>query len=925
MVDVVVGRAAQDAPLLERDRELAAVTAVVDAAAAGRGGTVWIEGPAGIGKTRLVGAAREHARRRGVQVLTARAGELEREFAFGVVRGLFEPAVTAQPALLATGPARLAAPVVTLADDLPGPAAIGAERLHGLYWLTVGLTDRGPLLLVVDDAHWADRPSLSALTYLARRVEELPVGIVLATRSDLGDCGHVLRDEPGTVVLRPAPLSRTATADLVEAAVGPPTPAFLAACHEAADGNPLLLNALLAALREDGVAADDAGVDAVRHRAEAIMAMFVLPRLRHLPPAAAGLARAVALLGTDVELRRAAALAGLPTDDALAAADALVGADLLAPGRPLAFAHPLITEAVLAHMNAAERHRGHLQAARCLAAQAADPERVGAHLLAVEPLGDAWVVARLRAAAAAALAKGAPRTGVTYLRRALAEPPVPADRPALLVELGEAQLHAADGDGHATLRQAWELTSEPLAAARVALVISRASRGGGSYRPAEQIVVAAVRALGDEVRIGVAELETELALTWRIGTAPGLPSTARVEELAAIAAARGQDATSRLLQLAALDPLRRPDVDPDAAVAAARAAATLTTDAGAMHAAGTALVATDRLDDLLHAADAAVDSARDSGRLLDLGIASTLRAQARYLLGRLRQAEEDALVADRLALGLDPQVRRHTQAWLLLCLLERDELDEADRELADSRVPVTLGALQMARARLRLAQDRPDEALTDLEDCGRWLARRRMLHPNLLPWQAWSAVALLRQGRDEDAGARAAAALAEARRVDSPRAVGVALWASGLVGRSAELLAEAVAVLGRAPAPLERARALVDLGSALRRGNRRAEARPALEQALQCAHEAGAEALVAAARVELAAAGVHVRRPAVTGPDALTPTERRIAERAADGASNRDIALALFVTPKTVENHLGNAYRKLGVAGRTELRAALRC
>ena len=925
MVDVVVGRAAQDAPLLERDRELAAVTAVVDAAAAGRGGTVWIEGPAGIGKTRLVGAAREHARRRGVQVLTARAGELEREFAFGVVRGLFEPAVTAQPALLATGPARLAAPVVTLADDLPGPAAIGAERLHGLYWLTVGLTDRGPLLLVVDDAHWADRPSLSALTYLARRVEELPVGIVLATRSDLGDCGHVLRDEPRTVVLRPAPLSRTATADLVEAAVGPPTPAFLAACHEAADGNPLLLNALLAALREDGVAADDAGVDAVRHRAEAIMAMFVLPRLRHLPPAAAGLARAVALLGTDVELRQAAALAGLPTDDALAAADALVGADLLAPGRPLAFAHPLITEAVLAHMSAAERHRGHLQAARCLAAQAADPERVGAHLLAVEPLGDTWVVARLRAAAAAALAKGAPRTGVTYLRRALAEPPVPADRPALLVELGEAQLHAADGDGHATLRQAWELTSEPLAAARVALVISRASRGGGSYRPAEQIVVAAVRALGDADPDLVAELETELALTWRIGTAPGLPSTARVEELAAIAAARGQDATSRLLQLAALDPLRRPDVDPDAAVAAARAAATLTTDAGAMHAAGTALVATDRLDDLLHAADAAVDSARDSGRLLDLGIASTLRAQARYLLGRLRQAEEDALVADRLALGLDPQVRRHTQAWLLLCLLERDELDEADRELADSRVPVTLGALQMARARLRLAQDRPDEALTDLEDCGRWLARRRMLHPNLLPWQAWSAVALLRQGRDEDAGARAAAALAEARRFDSPRAVGVALWASGLVGRSAELLAEAVAVLGRAPAPLERARALVDLGSALRRGNRRAEARPALEQALQCAHEAGAEALVAAARVELAAAGVHVRRPAVTGPDALTPTERRIAERAADGASNRDIALALFVTPKTVENHLGNAYRKLGVAGRTELRAALRC
>jgi DNA-binding CsgD family transcriptional regulator len=923
MVNAVVGRAAQDAPLLERDHELAAVTAVVDAAAAGHGATVWIEGPAGIGKTRLVGAAREHARRRGVQVLTARGGELESEFAFGVVRGLFEPAVTAQPALLAAGPARLAAPVVTLADDPPGPVAIGVERLHGLYWLTVALTDGGPLLLVVDDAHWADRPSLSALTYLARRAEELPVGIVLAARSDLGDCGHVLRSEPGTVVLRPAPLSHAATADLVDAALGPATPAFLAACHEATDGNPLLLNALLAALREDGVAPDDAGVDAVRHRAEAIVAMFVLPRLRHLPAPAAALARAIALLGTDVELRQAAALAGLPPDEAMVAADGLVDAELLAPGRPLAFAHPLIAEAVLAHMSPAERHRGHLRAARYLAGQDADPEQVGAHLLAVEPLGDPWVVARLRAAAAAALVKAAPQACVTYLRRALAEPPAPADRPTLLIELGEAQLRAADGDGHRTLRKAWELTTDPRAAARVALAVSRASRGGGNYRSAEQIVIDAVQALGDADPDLVAELETELALTWRIGTAPGLPSIARVLELADIAAARGQDATSRLLRLAALDPLRHPETDPDAAIVAARAAATGSTDTGALHAAGSVLIATDRIHDLLPVTDAVIDSARHSGRLLDLGVASTLRAQARYMLGRVRQAEEDALVADRLAVGIDAQVRRHTQAWLLHCLVERDELDEAERELTDSAVPVTLAYVQMARARLRLAQDRPAEALADLEDCGRWLARRRMLHPSVLPWQAWSAVALQRMGRDEQSRATAAAALVEARRFGSARAEGVALWASGLVERSAGVLADAVAVLGRVPAPLERARAMVDLGAALRRTNRRAEARPILEEALQLAHGSGAEALVSAARVELAAAGVHVRRPAVTGPDALTPTERRIAERAAEGASNRDIAKALFVTPKTVENHLGNAYRKLGVAGRTELRAAL--
>ncbi|MGH3924984.1 MAG: ATP-binding protein, partial [Pseudonocardiaceae bacterium] len=196
MVQGVVWRAAEQAPLLERERELDTLTAAVDAAAGGRGGVVWIEGPAGIGKTSLLRATRELARRAGLQVLHARPGPLEREFAFGAVRGLFEPAVTAQPAVLATGPARLAAPVVTLVEP-SGRTAVTAERLHGLYWLTVGLSDEAPLLLALDDAHWADEPSLQALAYLARRVEELPVAILLATRSDLAADGlDTIRDDP---------------------------------------------------------------------------------------------------------------------------------------------------------------------------------------------------------------------------------------------------------------------------------------------------------------------------------------------------------------------------------------------------------------------------------------------------------------------------------------------------------------------------------------------------------------------------------------------------------------------------------------------------------------------------------------------------------------------------------------------------------
>ena len=161
-------------------------------------------------------------------MLWARAGALERDFAFGVVRTLFEPAVTERPDLISTGPARLAAPVVTLVEE-PATAVTGA-RLHGLYWLTVALADSGPLLLVVDDAHWADAPSLEALAYLARRVDELPVGIILAARSDVG-VGHgaILRDDPSTLLLHPGPLSGEACELLVRDVLGRPSTAFLAA------------------------------------------------------------------------------------------------------------------------------------------------------------------------------------------------------------------------------------------------------------------------------------------------------------------------------------------------------------------------------------------------------------------------------------------------------------------------------------------------------------------------------------------------------------------------------------------------------------------------------------------------------------------------------------------------------------------------
>ncbi|HSK61325.1 MAG TPA: AAA family ATPase, partial [Actinomycetospora sp.] len=288
-------RAAGDTAVLEREHELAALEAVLDAAAGGRGGLAWVEGPPGIGKTRLLAAARERAA--GRTVLTARGGPLERDFAFGVVRDLFEPLLVARGDELFTGAARLAAAALA-----PGRAPEGevdaAGTLHGVYWLVANLAEQGPVLLVVDDAHLADAASLRALAYVVRRVGELPVSIVLAAQPPDAELDpavvDALREAEATTVLRPGPLSASAVTALVHARCGHAPAPFVRACHEATGGNPLLVRALLAAVSEAGAAPDP---EAVAEHAPAVVARFVARRLRDAGPDAAAVADAVAVLG----------------------------------------------------------------------------------------------------------------------------------------------------------------------------------------------------------------------------------------------------------------------------------------------------------------------------------------------------------------------------------------------------------------------------------------------------------------------------------------------------------------------------------------------------------------------------------------------------------------------------------------------------
>jgi DNA-binding CsgD family transcriptional regulator/tetratricopeptide (TPR) repeat protein len=914
--------------LLEREAELGCVGALVDAVARGVGRVLFVEGPAGIGKTRLLDAAGRQARAAGLRPLCARASEVEREYAFGLVRALFEPALaTSGAAELLSGPARLAAPVIFLGEP-DGPAGI-AERLHGLYWLTANLAERDPLVLIVDDAHWADEPSLRALAYLAHRIADLPVGLVVAARPEAGDVASGLlaavQAEPVATVLRPGPLTRAGSDAVVRTRFAAPAPEFCAACHDACGGNPMLLLALLDALAE--VPPDDVGVAAVHERAPAIVATSVLPRLRRLPPASAAAARAVAVLGPDAELRHVAALAGLDHDKAAEAADALVAAGLLVAGRPLAFTHPLMAKVVADRMSPGERHHGHLGAARRLQAEGADPERVAGHLLATERLGDQWVVAALRAAAGRALRKGAPTTAVAYLHRALAEPPDHGVRADIRIELGTAQLEVTVRDGFATLTEALELAPDAAVRARVALVASRAARSASDFRTSGRFLTEVEDRLGeldDDLRY---QVEAEAVFVRWLDPARRAEMVARAHALEHRAAAGGAAGANVLLVLAfdaLLGGAPTADRAADMAVRAAGMARDLDEPAlGLVAAALNVLLALDRVAPARAALDRAVEVARHRGSLLQLGEATTMRAMLSHRLGMVADAEADARLADRIAReAAGPSARRWTVAWLVRCLIERGELAEAEDVLHGSTVRVNLSVLLEARGHLRAAQGRAEEALADFRAAGA-RAERQLDHPGLVPWRPAAAWVLRRLGRLGEARDLADEAVLLARRFAAPRALGLALRARGLVDDSVETLQEAVDVLATTPARLEHARATVDLGAALRRANCRSDARQRLEHGMHEAHACGAEALVARAREELIACGARPRRPATTGWDSLTPSERRIVQLARDGLSNREIAQALFVTTKTVETHLGAAYRKLGVARRTDLAAAL--
>jgi len=267
-------------------------------------------------------------------------------------------------------------------------------------------------------------------------------------------------------------------------------------------------------------------------------------------------------------------------------------------------------------------------------------------------------------------------------------------------------------------------------------------------------------------------------------------------------------------------------------------------------------------------------------------------------------------------------------SYLADVLTNRGELDEAEATLAELGVPedVPRSAHMIfflgARGWTRLARGEYEGARADYERLGDLMESFGMRNPAMLAWRSHLALVLLALERQDDALTLAREEVELARVWGAPRAIGVALRTRGVVeGGEAgiQTLRESLSVLEGSSARLERARTLIELGSALRRTDQRGEARELLRQGLEIAHRAGAEPLVERAQTELAATGARPQRLVLSGTESLTPSERRVAELAAENMTDKDIAQALLVTPNTVEQHLSNVYRKLGIGSRAQL------
>ncbi|WP_158853114.1 AAA family ATPase [Saccharothrix deserti] len=917
--------------LVERDDELATVSRALRLASAGTGGVILIGGPLGNGKTALLHALARLPEAAGCHVLRAAASPFERDFAFGVVRQLLEPAVAAADEHVWRGAAALARPFFEADGFDQPPGAVDRQRLllFGMTALARNIFRDEPVLVLVDDLQWVDDMSARLLKDLGKWIGSRPARVVFVGTVREGEPSAdrcALTTTAETVhQLRPCLLSSAGSAALLRERLGPECdPEFALACHEATAGNPMLLTALALEWALGGQAPVAAQADVVRALRPARSRDRFIACLRTQPEPVQALAKALAVLAECGDLAVAGALAGL---DGVATADALSVLRKLGLVAGDRFAHSTAREAVEEMMTVAEREDAQLRAVRLLHDHGWPAEQVAAQLLGITTPQGQWTVEVLRVAADNAVRSGANEVAARYLRRALLDSSVDGeDRARVLVDLATVE---RGFDLHAAVRHityATALLDRPRDRAAAAIRLAPVVLGG-----APEQVVGMLRGIGDELgdpdHLEGVDRELALRIEARVRYVADTEASELGITLARLAAmgaeppmATGADRELLTVLLhGAMLSARRPAAE--LAHLAERVLAQELPLPDHVHTATpllvAVLVATDSPGVVTGWLDEALGMARSRSDLVAQTLIRTEQSLVHLRTGRLAEATRAA--ADAFQMGaLDWNTIGSATAIVSGSVaLQLGDPVLTDRLLGafeDQPVnPFLAAVLRMLRSSAAMSRGDLPSAAAVLSEHGARLDRSGWRNPVLFPWRSSLALIKHRLG-DTDS----ALELAEEERLIAQE------WgAPSGVGRAWRVLAKlsgkrhGVELARRAVGVLEGSSDKLELARALRLWAEMSARADVWQRCLDVAAECGATVIAERARRALDGA-------AVQSAPRLTPAERKVAMLAVDGRSNQEIADELSVTSRAVEKHLTNTYRKLRVRRRAELADALR-
>lgn len=946
--------------LLERDGALEAIDLLLARAIGGEGGAVMIVGAPGTGKTTLLARTADVAAVHTTKVRWARGASPEAELAFAYV----EQIVGEEPLLGVEEP-------------------FSASRREVVYETVVSSVhawaESGPVLLCLDDLQWADPDSLSAVGYLARRLAGRPVALVAAMRSWPEAASSLAQSlEQGGRALRLDlhPLSRSSTGELIHQLLGRPSPEtprpgvgeseLLERAWRLTRGNPLLVHEAAHTISEDGGLPDLSGAGGAE--VARMQRTLLLSHLVGLSAEALECARAAAVLGSRSRIQVIEQMVGMQEASFADAFDSLVASGVLldAGGGCVEFSHDLLAAAIYDDMGPGRRRALHARAFSHYAIQS-DVAAGATHALAADLAGDQRAIDLVSDAGRRAIAEGAIGTGVTLLQAAvrLAGGAAPDE---LLTRLADAQFAADRPDAAlATYRQLLEMPKSRRARIDILAKAARAQAYSGDL---DQAISMFDRALEESETLPAPEAEAVLGgllaarahLAWeRDGPVAGLEvldPSGLGGRLAENQSPQGQVARDRIPQplprltrwpspeppmldaLRGFFTLKTGDRSGAAAVEAAaeaarrRIAGQIELDSAELVASFNILllhpavcVALERLDEAAELVAHARKRFQQAGSVRSTVALATASMLTMINQGAFREAVAEAdffeksVGSDRLGGPRLVLLKAEALTWLGRVEESRAACDvvEADGLLASQFSRLSLG---VARAHHLAEAGRASEAARaylELEELAHLVGIGSMLVPL---WAAGAIEAAL------DAGAHAAAARVAAWLEERNQSLGctwprmLALAArAGVAAAEGDARARPLyedALSASSFLPLSKAVIQVRFGGWLRRCGDIARARAVLAEAVGVAEDHGAAPLGARASAELSAAGGRRRR--TRDSSALSPQEARVAALAATGATTREIAGALYLSPRTVDSHLSHVFAKLGLRSRHELR-----